>query len=65
MKTLLIFLLLIFDYERLLVSFIYLFLHGTLPKNCALTVKMGGGFQHVGPRGLTGLTVIHLPFNSS
>lgn len=58
---------LIFDYECLLVvSFPPpFFLHGILPKNCALTVKAGGGLKHVGLWGLTGLTIIHLPFNSS
>lgn len=54
---------LFFDYECLLD--VSLDLHGILPKSCALTVKIGGGLQHVGFWGLTGLTIIHLPFNSS
>lgn len=53
----------IFDYECLLdVSY---YLHEILPKNCHLTVKIWEWLKHVGLWGLTGLTIIHLPFNSS
>lgn len=43
MKMLLILLPLFFDYECL--PDVSLELHGTLPKSCALTVKIGGGLN--------------------